>query len=103
MQFSDVGSNTILLGVLTFAGNIHHQRRTLPAAQRWYQQRTCLARAGWAQYENVPLVLFRGVGQQTKFLAKQNAFCLRWMSIHKILFCKWIWKMIHLSAQIYYQ
>ena len=51
----------------------------------------------------MPLVLFGGVGQQTKLLTKQNPFCLRRMSIHKILFCKWIWKMIHLPAQIYYQ
>lgn len=51
----------------------------------------------------MPLVLFGGVGQQTKLLTKQNPFCLRRMSIHKILFCKWIWKMIHLPTQIYYQ
>ena len=49
------------------------------------------------------LIMFGGVGQQTKLLTKQNPFCLRRMSIHKILFCKWIWKIIHLPAQIYYQ
>ena len=38
------------------AGNIHNKGSALPTPQRWNQQGTCLASAGRAHHDNVPLI-----------------------------------------------
>ena len=38
------------------AGYIHNKGSALPTPQRWNQQGTCLASAGRAHHDNVPLV-----------------------------------------------
>lgn len=44
----------------------------------------------------------RSTGERLQLLSSLYEF-YQPLSIHKILFCKGIWKMVHLSAQIYYQ